>query len=214
MGIVRFLRSKGISLEHWQIIAIFLVLCDAVAISAAYLGALFLRFDGVFSQIPQHFLRGTLRVILPYIMLCVVCFWKGKMYQDMWRFASFSVLSRTLVLSFATSAVHAAGITLLYGRYPLSYYLLGALFQFLFLLAPRFSYRMLQYLRSIHKIHNPGAGRVILIGAVSAGQMILRDLNSAKEIRRISAIWSPPLSQRITRKRKTPPSKKIRPIIV
>lgn len=89
LGIVRFLRSKGISLEHWQIIAIFLVLCDAVAISAAYLGALFLRFDGVFSQIPQHFLRGTMRVILPYIMLCVVCFWKGKMYQDMWRFSSF-----------------------------------------------------------------------------------------------------------------------------
>ncbi|MBQ9263506.1 MAG: polysaccharide biosynthesis protein [Clostridia bacterium] len=103
------------------------------------------------------------------------------MYKGMWRYASFSVLMRTLLVSAGASIAHTVLITLLFVRMPISYYLWGGILQFLGLLAIRFAYRLLQYQRSLRKVHDQNNGRVMLIGAGSAGQMILRDLNTAQE---------------------------------
>ena len=65
---------------------------------------------------------------------------------------------------------------------PLSYYVMGAVLQFLFLLVPRFSYRLLLFIRSGRRHTDETAGRVMIIGAGQAGQMLLRDLNTAKEL--------------------------------
>ncbi len=168
-------------IEHWQIVAIFLAIYDFIAVCVAYFLALFLRFDGIFSLIPAQYLNPYLLFILPAAAVSIVIFVFFRMYSDMWRYASFSELVRTCMGSITSSVLHTILITVLVWRMPISYYILGALFQGFFLVVVRFSFRFIQILK---KRHEPVEGkRVMLIGAGSAGQMILRDMTRADEIK-------------------------------
>ncbi|MBR5359680.1 MAG: polysaccharide biosynthesis protein, partial [Lachnospiraceae bacterium] len=77
--------------------------------------------------------------------------------------------------------VHTAGISLLH-RMPMSYYIFGAVIQFVLVTGMRFSYRFFLLMdlkggfRTVERDSN-----VLLIGAGSAGQMILRDVSHSKE---------------------------------
>ena len=79
------------------------------------------------------------------------------------------------------SALHTIAITVFVRRMPLSYYFLGAVFQGLLVTLIRFAYRALQYMRSMRKTREADRSRVMLIGAGAAGQVILREISSAKE---------------------------------
>ncbi len=70
-------------------------------------------------------------------------------------------------------------------RMPISYYMMGAMFQFMMVLGIRFSYRLVKIASnlSVKRRLDESAGRVMLIGAGSAGQMILRDINRSVEVK-------------------------------
>ena len=55
----KILRKLAIKLhvEHWQLIAALLMVYDALAVVLAYFFGLWLRFDGKYTLIPEHFLR-------------------------------------------------------------------------------------------------------------------------------------------------------------
>jgi len=176
-------QRKKFKLEHWHIYAALLLVYDFVAIHLAYFLALWIRFDCVYSRIPAQYLEPFRGFITLYALGAVVVFWFARLYRGMWRFASFTEFSRTLVASVATSLLHAALITLICGSMPLSYHLWGGLLQIMFLLAGRFAYRLALILRSRSRKRDETAGRVMLIGAGSAGQMLLRDMRRAEEVR-------------------------------
>ncbi len=173
-------REKRI-LEHWQIIAILLVIYDIVAIHLSYFLTLFLRFDGRFSVIPPEYLDPYYRFITLYAVGCVIVFWRFHLYQSIWRFASYVELTRLLMASILTSVLHAVLITVFFYRMPLSYYLGGMMFQFIFLASIRFAYRFVNMERKRTRHAEAGIKRVMLIGAGAAGQQILRDINNGKE---------------------------------
>lgn len=167
-------------IEHWQIIALYLMLYDFVAVCGSYFLALLLRFDGVYSSIPEQYLTSYLQFVFPAAAVSIIIFVLYRMYSGMWRYASFSELVRTTLGSLTSSILHTVLITILVCRMPLSYYILGAIFQGFLLVIIRFSYRFVQILK---KRHEPVEGkRIMLIGAGSAGQMILRDISRAREI--------------------------------
>ena len=170
-------------MEHWQVIALFLVLYDYVALVLAYFVALWLRFDLVYSSIPANYLHAFRMFILPYAFFSVIVFRYFKLYSSVWRFASYNELIRVFFASIITSAAHIVLITILFCRMPISYYFGGAMMQFLLLIAPRFSYRFVLLMRAKRKKNDETVGRVMLIGAGEAGQMILRDILTAKESR-------------------------------
>ena len=168
--------------EHWQLIAAFLIIYDFAAVVISWFLGLWLRFDAQFSAIPAKYFLPYRRFILPYALFCILVFALFRMYRSMWRFASFVELERTFVASFLTSLVHILAITLIFARMPISYYVLGTLFQFGFLIVIRFSYRFLQLLRSrMHSSSEASNTRIMLIGAGSAGQMILRDIQQSSK---------------------------------
>ena len=141
-------QKRRFRLEHWQVIALSLMLYDIVAVHAAYFVALRGRFDFVFGMIPQDYYATYRHFITFYSVFCVCCFWAAHLYRSMWRFAGYSELIRTMAASGFTSMVHTVMITVIFQRMPLTYYFWGALFQFALLLAPRFSYRMILLLRA------------------------------------------------------------------
>ena len=176
-------KTKRI-IKHWQKIAILVAIYDLVAVNGAYLLALWLRFDCAFSEIPAKYLSAWLGFAPIYSLACFAAFIFFRLYQSMWRFASFSELKRVCIASFLTGLFHVLGITILYRRMPISYYLVGSGIQFFFVLAIRFAYRFVISERNKRTklMHRVSASRVMLIGAGSAGQMILRDMQRAKEV--------------------------------
>ena len=155
---------------------------DAVAVVASYFLALWIRFDCVYSSIPENFLTPYLQYIFIHVVINAGIFWLFKAYRALWRFASYVELSRVVMSSFVSGLVHALLITLLYKRMPISYYVWGMGFLTCFATATRFSYR-LQILLHKRRHVDAGAARVMIIGAGSAGQMLIRDIAEAKEIK-------------------------------
>ncbi len=174
-------RKKRPLIEHWQIVAVLLALYDYVALCLSYFLALWIRYDCAFGNIPLMY-RNAWRMFVPaWAMVGLVIFIVFRLYNSVWRFASFTELIRVFLASCVASALHAWGITFLIYRMPMSYYLGGALIQFLLVAGIRFSYRLLLLLRgkSIRRADKP----VMLIGAGSAGQMVLRDLQRLTDMR-------------------------------
>ena len=170
-------------LEHWQIVALCLVLYDIVAIHLSFFLALWVRFDCVYSHIPKNYLFSYIFSITPYALCAVVLFFFFRMYQGMWRYASYNELIRTLAGSVCACVLYTVLVTALFERMPLSYYIWGSGTQVVLLVLPRFSYRLLLFYRSLSAKKDETAGRVMLIGAGQAGQTLLRDINASNNLR-------------------------------
>ena len=169
-------QKKKKTIEHWQLVVIFLVLYDIVAVNLAYFLALWFRFDCVFSRIPRDYLTAWRQFVPIYTVLCIVLFAFARLYNSIWRFASFSELIRITIASLTASVLHVVLITALFRRMPISYDIIGAGFQYIFVTAIRFSYRVMLYLRELRADKIRARDNVMLIGAGNAGQMILRDI--------------------------------------
>ena len=186
----RFVRRDK-KIEHWHIVAGYMMLYDLVAVNGAYFLSLWLRFDCSVSVIPDDYLQAYLQFIPFYSVFCIAVFWALKLYQSMWRFASFNELKRITFACAITTVFNTVGTIISYllvpdrqfGRMTISYFVFGAIIQFGLVVAIRFSYRFILLLRyqAYPEEREIPASRVMLIGAGQAGQMILRDLNGAKE---------------------------------
>ncbi len=177
-------KKNRFMFENFHIASILLVLYDIVMSAGAYLAALWIRFDCQYSQIPQDYFMAWLKFMPAYAVICVFIFWLFKLYQSVWKYASFSELARTAVASLILGIFYTVGITVIFKRMPVAYYVGGIIIQFMLSLAVRFAYRFIHLEQNrLSWRQNDGAGsRVMLIGAGSAGRMILRDIQNAKEV--------------------------------
>ena len=172
------------SLERFRLKDLLLIIYDAVAVSVAYFFALWFRFDCHYTEIPAEYFTAWLNFAPFYAVISVVVLALFHLYRSMWRFASFAEMQRILMASGVLAVTHTVAITLIFKRMPISYYVIGAGIQFLLVTFVRFSYRFILLERSKNEklAKTVSASRVMLIGAGSAGQMILRDLHKSEDI--------------------------------
>ena len=170
-------------IRHWHRVSAILVLYDIIMVNAAYFAALWLRFDCRYTLIPDYYLNAWLRFSPFYTVICILVFWRLRLYNSVWRFASYSELLRTVAASVLTTVLHSLCITVFVRRMPMTYYAFGGVLQFLLITGVRFSYRLV--LLAMDRKKQAGGvppQRVMLIGAGSAGRMILRDIRTAREV--------------------------------
>lgn len=175
--------KREFKMMHWHKISFVLMAYDFIAVCAAYFVGLWLRFDGKFSMIPREYLMPYAQFIIFYAAICIVVFTCLRLYNTIWRFASYNELSRVIWSSVITAIIHTVGITVFLKRMPLSYYLFGAIIQFVLILGVRFSYRFILLERSKREAYlkKADAKKVMIVGAGSAGQMILREIMHSSE---------------------------------
>ncbi len=177
-------KNRRTPLKRLHAATVLLMIYDAIATNGAYFLALWMRFDFQYSKIPHDILMNWLKFAPIYTAVCMVTFIALRLYRSLWQFASYDELVRIMISTFITAPIHAVGISLLFGVMPFSYYVLGMGIQFLLVLVIRFSYRFVLLERKKLAKANQRAttGRVMLIGAGEAGQMILRDIHRADEL--------------------------------
>ena len=173
-------KREGFQLEHWHIIAGLLMVYDALSLAFSYFIALWLRFDLRYTTIDYPYLEAWKHFLPLYILFSLAVFWYLKLYKSIWRFASYSELLRVSVATIISALFHTVGITVLYIRMPISYYFIGALLQHVAVLGIRFSYRFILLIRKI-RVKQVNS-RIMVIGAGSAGQMLIRDIQRAGEV--------------------------------
>ena len=181
---VRYTKKK---LEHWQVVSIALAGYDAIAIILSFFLALWFRFDCRYSLIPKEYLGAYFKFIGIYAVFSLFVFLRLRLYNSIWRFASYSELMRMILATAITFVFHCVGITFLFRRMPMSYYFFGIMVQFGLTLAVRFAYRFVLLERSKRKKVEEiaKAKKVLLIGGGKAGQIILRDIKTAQELKDI-----------------------------
>ena len=190
-------KKKTYGLEHWKLISLYLVGYDVIAVTLAYFLALLLRFDFAVSRIPIIYLQPWALFAPFYAFICILVFWRARLYRSIWRFASFTELLRITQATIATTVIHIVGVTITLNilirgteytlnRMPFSYYILGGLLQFILIVAIRFAYRFILLLRASRD--EKAASNIMLIGAGSAGQMILRDIRRTSAVDKKSAM--------------------------
>ncbi len=140
---------KKRKIYHWEKVSVLLVIFDIITICVSYGAALWLRFDLHYSQIPAQYLQTFIRFIPEYTVITVIIYSFLHLYRSIWRFASFTELSRILGAMPLCCGVQVAGTVLFFNRMPVSYYVLGILLQFLLTGGVRFSYRFLRLLKTI-----------------------------------------------------------------
>ena len=155
---------------------------DVMAINISYFLALWIRFDGVFSEIPDEYLDPYVYFIPIYTVISLAIFHFARMYHSIWEYVSVRELMRTALGSAAASVVHIILITVIFGKMPLSYYLWGSCFQVLLLLASRFSYRIFIAMPQLFgtDIEAKAYHRVMIIGAGDAGRMLLENIQKTR----------------------------------
>ena len=178
-------------LEHWMQVSAYLVIYDAAAVTLSYFLALLLRFDFRFSMIPLVYLQPWEYFAPLYAALCILVFWRLRLYRSIWRFASYTELERITLATVVTAIIHAIGVTAVLNaltadtmytmsRMPLAYYFLGPMIQFVLITAVRFSYRFILLLRSAKS--KTAIKSCAVYGAGSAGQLLSRDIKRTKEM--------------------------------
>ena len=176
-----------LSFERLSVKDFYFMLYDMVAVTVAYFFALWFRFDCRFSEIPEKYLIAWLKFVPIYVVISIAVFGLFRLYQSIWKYASFAELKRIVCSSGILSIFHAVLITLLFCRMPISYYVIGAAIQFMLIAFMRFAYRFVLIEKNKSKNFSI-ATRVLLIGAGEAGQMIWRDLQNSKKNKRASLL--------------------------
>lgn len=167
----------------WVEKAILLVVVDIVSILISYFFALLLRFDFMFSRIPESYLAGYLWSMPFWIAATLVTFYGCRLYHSVWRLASMAEFRRILGAYLILLAVYPAGAVFMRLHMPRSYYVMGYIINFCLTTGVRFSWRLLRFfiIRQERVTHREKKDRVMIIGAGRAGQILIKELvNSDK----------------------------------
>lgn len=186
-------KPKTPFLKHWMIIAILLGGYDVLTANLSYVTALWARYDFSYTEIlrsgPEYF--NTWLLMTPVFAFAVVLTYAlCRLYNSIWRFASFNELLRTLAATFLSWTIQVIGTILIlsvgkgaFVHMPWSYYLGGIILQFMFAVGIRFSYRFVLLLRNRRGGSGDGGARVMIVGAGNAGRALYTDIMTAQQVR-------------------------------
>lgn len=163
---------------QWVVRSSIVAVLDIVVILAAYLAALLLRFDFLFSRIPEEYLAGYTMSMPFWIVATLVAFYGCRLYHSIWSFASISELERLVAAHGILMASYAAGVFVMGLSMPKSYFIMGFILAFCGCTANRFIYRFMRYwVRYKRKDSYVDADeRIMVVGAGEASQTMIKGL--------------------------------------
>lgn len=172
-----------ILIENNQILLkkVLLVIYDMAAVIAASVFALFLRFEGRYSDIPKVYLEKIQQYIGIVIVITILIFYLLRLYASLWSYAGTTELVNILAASILSSGTQMAVFVLMDVRMPRSYYVFYGAGLFAFATVIRYFYRVVRTLikrqRSSKECTN-----VLVVGAGGAGNLLVREIINSGHI--------------------------------
>ena len=177
---------------------LFIVLLDIIAVNMSYLLSIYIRFyvEGEMNikaiVYPERFWT-----IAPfYTVAAIITFALFRLYGGMWQYAAINDVNR-IIFANLTTVVLQVGISILVlavipqsgrhvNRMPLTYYILGAILQFLLVFFIRFSYKFIRQERERITKRKTNSIPAMVIGSDDLGMKVVRHLENSTMFRAVS----------------------------
>ena len=131
---------KKFRIRRSHVLALCLAFFDAFSATIAYFLALVFRHDFIYGNIPEVQKAAFIRFFGIYCAIVVVVYLLFKLYNSIWKYASYTELFRIIFACFVTNIAHWLLLEFAFkGNMPITYYLGGGFIQFVFTVASRFS---------------------------------------------------------------------------
>ncbi len=160
---------------------IFLVVYDIIAVIAASILALVIRFEGNYAAIPKAYIMKSLQYVPVIIIVTAVVFYGFRLYSSLWTFAGAPELIN-ITFACALSALAQMTVMVLFAvQMPRSYYILYGVALWMLVFLSRFSYRGI---RTLIKRQESGAAtsRVMIVGAGAAGNLLVKEIRNSNHV--------------------------------
>ncbi|MBN1056506.1 polysaccharide biosynthesis protein [Clostridium botulinum] len=165
-------------MRNWKTLIIMII--DIFMVNMAYLFAINITLSGRFTEIAKIYTEDVIAVSLIYL----VCFYLFKMYESLWHLTGtdeFLLGVGGLILA----GILSIGYTRFWGSViPLNVSVVGILLSIFFVLGYRILYRV--YRRTLLYIpfkYSSDQRRVMIVGAGSAGTMIINEMMARRELK-------------------------------
>ena len=175
-------KKRRFRLGRRHVFAAGLAVADMLLVNFSYFAILIFRNDFVFSKIPAEQYKAWYSFIWIYCLITLVVFTVLRLYSSIWKYASYIEAFRIGLATLITGTLHGVLISVIFKvQMPISYYIGGPLLQLLLIIGLRFSYRFFSLIQKKLDIDRRSVSNVMVIGAGNAGQMLIRDIHTAKE---------------------------------
>lgn len=167
---------------------IFLMCYDMLAVIAAGMLALIVRFDFHFNSIPLPYLNEYWERLPFMLAAMLVIFWMLRLYSSLWSYAG--ALEMMYIVSACVLDVLAVAAIFLLGRWgddtypiPRSFYVLYGIFLVILIMGCRYSYRGMRAIRTIRR-NGTYQRNVLIVGAGDAGNQLIKEIKNSRYIRK------------------------------
>ena len=179
-------KAKPYKNVHWLYRAAVLAVIDFVLMVLSFLAALLIRYDFSFSKIEPQYIEQSFIVIPVCAVLIILLLGFFKMYNSIWRFASFSEFARIVkawllfsVIIFVVEVVDEK-ITE-FRRLPISVWVMAVIFGFVGTTALRFGFRFISYLNKERAI-TKNCSNIMIVGAGACGKDVIHEIVMSKHV--------------------------------
>ena len=140
--------------------------------------SLAVRFDFMFSAIPNRYITLMRHIIPIQIPVTIAVFLLMRMYKFIWHSVTAKDAAHMIVATVTAYAANLAVELSLYKRLPISTYFAMLVLQVVLFCGMRCIFRFTGLIRDRKGKHGEGDDRIMVIGAGSAGNILVRELQT------------------------------------
>jgi FlaA1/EpsC-like NDP-sugar epimerase len=167
-----------IVLKKWRIPLLLLI--DAVLINLAYILSLYYRFS---YNIPKHYLNNYIKNMGLMILIYLLIYITFGIYKSLWVFAGTDEFLIAIAGGVLAGLLNAVFSSLMGRELPVSVHILATVLSTLLVCGFRITFRIYRrVLIMVGRAEKKQATRVMIIGAGSAGALILKEMKMHKGI--------------------------------
>ena len=162
---------------------LWVVLLDIIAVNISYFLALMVRYYIDFKLRPvalDKYLPAFVQFAPFYTFVCIAIFFLFRLYGGIWRHAGINDMNRIALANLIAAILHVVGTCLFIFPMPKSYYALGMIFQFVFLIIIRFAPKIIAVEREKLNFRKAPAMNVMVVGLGEIGIQVIRQIQANK----------------------------------
>ena len=159
-----------------------LIVLDLVLINLAAVMALALRFD---FKVPPVYMNTYIDHAISMTLIMFVVQYLCNLYRSLWEYASIEELFSVVLSSTMGMLLICVTFLFLQVNLPKSFYLLTSILNMTLVGGSRLSYRVLRRLKMMDTTAGGEYKRVLIIGAGKAGALMIREIKSNPQIKKI-----------------------------
>ncbi len=182
--LIRFEKRGGEELSI-RIKKALLLVTDILFINLSFYLALLIRFE---FAIPKQYYDLFFKSTLFITVIQIVVFYVFGLYRSLWEYASIEELLQIFLGILSVSGLILVTGIVIGERMPYSVCIISCVLMFMFTGFNRISYRYFRRLKMMRLKYGAGASRVMIIGAGSAGSMLIKELKNNSGINALPVI--------------------------